>query len=78
MSILMKIIFYSTFFGKVPFKDWQSTLDKKASAATVARLVRIRLGNFGDCIAFKGRGWHMGVTHSLLTRIQNLIWAIWK
>jgi putative addiction module killer protein len=36
--------------GRVPFEEWLDDLnDKTAKARILARLVRVRLGNLGDC-----------------------------
>ena len=35
--------------GRYPFEEWRSTLDAKVRARVVARINRIREGNFGDC-----------------------------
>jgi putative addiction module killer protein len=41
--------------GKIPFREWLGRLkDKRARAAVDARLLRVRLGNFGDAKAIGG------------------------
>jgi putative addiction module killer protein len=41
---------YESSPGVAPFEDWLDGLrDAKAQAAVGARLLRLRLGNFGDC-----------------------------
>jgi putative addiction module killer protein len=36
--------------GSCPFDEWLDSLrDKRAKARIQARLIRVRLGNFGDC-----------------------------
>ena len=41
---------YLAWNGKCPFRDWLRSLkDVKARARIRARIIRIRLGNFGDC-----------------------------
>jgi putative addiction module killer protein len=41
---------YESSPGVAPFEDWLDGLrDIKAQAAVDARLLRLRLGNFGDC-----------------------------
>lgn len=52
MSIL-KIITYTTSTGKEPFTAWLSDLDTKERAIILARITRVRLGNFGDCKPIK-------------------------
>ena len=43
------VVEYVTENGKCPFRDWLEKLDdKRAKARIDARLVSIRLGNFGD------------------------------
>ncbi len=43
------IEYYITDTGKAPFEDWLENLDKHIRAIMRSRLVRILLGNFGDC-----------------------------
>lgn len=50
----MKIIFYTLSTGKQPFVDWQKKLDVIAKSVVMARMARIRAGNFGDCKSLKG------------------------
>lgn len=41
---------YVTPEGKVPFSEWLKSLkDSRARAIVRARLIRVRLGNLGDC-----------------------------
>lgn len=35
--------------GKEPFTEWLESLDNETQAILVARLNRVRLGNFGNC-----------------------------
>lgn len=45
-----EIHLYVTREGKVPFSEWLRSLkDGRARAIIRARLIRIRLGNLGDC-----------------------------
>lgn len=50
----VRIINYVTSAGKEPFTEWLHSLDKVAQTVIRARLVRVRLGNFGDCKPIKG------------------------
>lgn len=43
------IKYYITDNGKVPLEEWLDELDKPIRAIIRARLVRIMLGNLGDC-----------------------------
>ncbi|HEU63865.1 MAG: hypothetical protein KR126chlam4_00805 [Candidatus Anoxychlamydiales bacterium] len=45
---------YETDNGKLPYLQWESKLNRKARAVITARLVRIRMGNFGDCKSIQG------------------------
>ena len=50
------IEYYHTVGGKVPYRGWFYSLrDENAIAAIHARLVRVRMGNMGDC-EFVGEG----------------------
>ena len=51
---MIKIDFYTTSTGKQPFADWQDKRDATIDSIIDARLVRVRLGNFGDCTRIKG------------------------
>ena len=53
MNDLIKIIVYSTESGKFPFYEWLEDLDKRVMAKVSKRLLRLSMGNFGDC---KGLG----------------------
>ena len=48
MSIL-KVISYKTDTHKEPFTEWLDDLDIKTRNIIIARISRVRLGNFGDC-----------------------------
>ena len=51
-----QLVYYVRENGKVPYRDWfESLKDIKAQAAVVARLARLRSGNFGACESV-GRG----------------------
>ncbi len=45
-----KLVSYTDTKGSCPFENWlQSLRDVKARAIVRSRLVRVRLGNFGNC-----------------------------
>ncbi len=45
-----KLVAFRTNDGHVPFEEWLNDLKDKTSVARIlARLVRVRQGNFGDC-----------------------------
>ena len=45
-----ELVDFETNEGKVPFRDWLTSLrDKQTQAIIDARLVRVRRGNFGHC-----------------------------
>jgi len=46
--------YYETDNGRCPFLEWQSGLTQKIRNLVTVRLVRIRLGNFGDCKLIEG------------------------
>lgn len=50
---MLKIITYTTSTGKKPFTSWIDQLDTKERTIIIARLARIKLGNFGDCKPIK-------------------------
>lgn len=49
----IKILVYTTDSGKQPYADWQLKLDSIAKYTVIARLARIKQGNFGDCKKIK-------------------------
>jgi len=49
MSIEIEI--YNTPSGKEPYSSWEKKLSRQARAVVAARIVRLRIGNFGDCKA---------------------------
>jgi putative addiction module killer protein len=51
---IVDVIFYTTDSGKQPFVVWQKELAIKTEAIVLARLARIRGGNFGDCKPIRG------------------------
>jgi putative addiction module killer protein len=62
---MIKIIPYTTKKGTQPFPDWQAKLDRSIQAIIVARLVRVRLGNFGDCKLLQNSDgvWELRINH---------------
>ncbi len=54
MKDKIDIQIYETDNGKCPYFKWESKLSKTARAVISSRLVRIRMGNFGDCKSIKG------------------------
>lgn len=47
---MVDIQIYSDKAGRVPFTQWLEALtDRQGRAAIKARLLRLELGNFGDC-----------------------------
>ena len=50
----IEIEFYITPFGRNPFDDWfESTRETHTKSKILARLARLKLGNFGDCKLIK-------------------------
>jgi len=49
MNDLIEIIVYATESGKFPFYEWLEDLDKRVMAKVSKRLLRLSMGNFGDC-----------------------------
>jgi putative addiction module killer protein len=47
---LMKVLYFKTEYGTAPFTEWLTKLkDRKGRATILARINRLKLGNFGDC-----------------------------
>lgn len=46
---MKEIHYYTTADGKCPFKEWLSKLDNIEQKRIRQRLLRIQLGNYGDC-----------------------------
>jgi len=45
-----EILYYKTFEGKEPFSDWINSLSGGNTKRVIKRrLLRLRVGNFGDC-----------------------------
>ena len=51
---IIDILLYTLDTGKQPFVEWQKKLGVKVESIVLARLARIRSGNFGDCKPIKG------------------------
>jgi putative addiction module killer protein len=45
---------YKNTQGKCPYLQWESKLNSTTRAIVSTRLIRIRLGNFGDCKSIQG------------------------
>lgn len=60
-----KLYIYTTKAGKVPFREWHESLDRKARAVIRTRLDRVELGNYGDCKLIKnGYGlWELRINY---------------
>lgn len=55
---------YLTDDGRVPFKEWLSTLtDRKAKARVLTRVQRMAAGNFGDCKPLQDGVWELRIDH---------------
>ena len=50
---IIDVIFYTTPRGKQPFVEWLKELSRTTEAVVLARLARLRIGNFGDCKVLK-------------------------
>lgn len=50
---MLKVISYNTSTGKEPFTQWLDGLDLQARNVVTTRIVRVRLGNLGDCKPIK-------------------------
>ena len=46
---MKEIIYYTTIDGKCPFQEWLNKLDSIEQKRIRQRLLRVQLGNFGDC-----------------------------
>ncbi len=46
---MKEIHYYTTIDGKCPFKEWLNKLDSIEQNRIRQRLLRVQLGNFGDC-----------------------------
>ena len=46
---MKEIVYYTTKDGKCPFQEWLNKLDSIEQKRIRQRLLRVQLGNFGDC-----------------------------
>ncbi|MBQ2644500.1 type II toxin-antitoxin system RelE/ParE family toxin [bacterium] len=46
---IKEVIYYTTKDGKCPFQEWLNKLDSIEQKRIRQRLLRVQLGNFGDC-----------------------------
>ena len=46
---MKEILYYTTADGKCPFQEWLNKLDSIEQKRILQRLLRIQLGNYGDC-----------------------------
>jgi len=61
---MIEISDYETEDGRVPLKEWLSSLtDRRARARIVARLDRMSTGNFGDCKPLNAGVWELRIDH---------------
>ncbi len=51
---IINVILYTTKTNKQPFAEWQKKLTTKTESIVLARLARVRGGNFGDAKPIKG------------------------
>jgi putative addiction module killer protein len=55
---------YLTLDGRIPFKDWLSSLaDRMAKARIAARVQRLSAGNLGDCKPLDSGVWELRIDH---------------
>lgn len=54
MRDVIQVINYETSEGRRPFEKWFRDLDRAIQSIVLARLNRLRLGNFGDCESIAG------------------------
>jgi putative addiction module killer protein len=50
----IKVVTFISDSGKEPFMTWLNRLDSSIQGIILARIARVRLGNFGDCKQIKG------------------------
>ena len=55
MKDVVDLQVYETKLGKAPYIQWEGKLTRETRAILTARLARIRMGNFGDCKAIRGK-----------------------
>ena len=46
---MKEIVYYTTIDGNCPFQEWLNKLDSIEQKRIRQRLLRVQLGNFGDC-----------------------------
>ena len=46
---MKEIVYYTTTDGKCPFQEWLNKLDNIEQKRIRQRILRVQLGNFGDC-----------------------------
>jgi len=55
---------YQTPDGKIPYRAWLAGLgDRQARARIVARVLRMKGGNFGDCKPMREGVWELRIDH---------------
>lgn len=56
---------FKTHAGKVPYEEWYKSLDKTDKAIILKRLIRVRLGNLGNCKPLVGGDgvWEFVIDH---------------
>lgn len=71
--------------GKFPYIEWLDALDTKTRAIVLARLARVKMGNFGDCKQIKGGNdiWELHIDYGSGYRIYfgksgiNVVILLW-
>lgn len=67
---MFKIEDYLTADGRIPFKEWLSSLtDRQAKARVLIRVQRMSAGNFGDCKPIQDGVWELRIDHGAGYRI---------
>lgn len=55
---------YKTEDGRIPFKDWLSSLaDRQAKARVITRVQRMATGNLGDCKPLQDGVWELRIDY---------------
>ncbi|MGC8697522.1 MAG: type II toxin-antitoxin system RelE/ParE family toxin [Halothiobacillus sp.] len=61
---------YQTPDGKIPYRAWLAGLsDRQARARIVARVLRMKGGNFGDCKPMREGVWELRIDHGTGYRV---------
>ncbi len=61
---MYKVEDYLTEDGRIPFKEWLSTLtDRQAKARVLTRVQRMAAGNLGDCKPLQDGVWELRIDH---------------